>query len=99
MPIRVSLCLHSCVPGYAYVQTHALMVKCVCVCVCVCLLLMTCRLMFITLDIFYNDLAFRHKLKLFRASTNSGYYLNYRRKWLHVLPRHTPKPLTIQVRP
>ena len=40
--------------------------------------------MFITLDVFYNDLAFSHKLKLLRASTSSDYYLTCRRRWLQV---------------
>jgi len=43
------------------------------------------RLLFITFDIFYNDLAFYYKLKLFRASTTPGYYLTYRRKWLRTV--------------
>jgi len=43
------------------------------------------RLIFITLDIFYNDLTFLHKLKLLRASTSSGYYLNLRRRWLQMV--------------
>lgn len=45
------------------------------------------RLMFITFDIFYNDLAFLFKLKLFRASTTAGYYLSYRRKWLRTIAK------------
>jgi len=40
------------------------------------------RLLFITFDIFYNDLGFLYKLKLLRASTISGAYLTYRRKWM-----------------
>ena len=45
------------------------------------------RLMFITFDIFYNDLSFLYKLKLFRACTIPGYYLTYRRKWLRTVAR------------